>query len=65
MNPDRSLIELYDIPDDPTELDNVADHHPDVVKKLSQKLLKWQVTLPQGPVDKEAGLNAYLWLEGR
>jgi len=61
MNPDHSRIELYDIPADPTELDNVADRHPDVVKELSRKVLKWQKTLPPGPVEKVAGSNAYPW----
>jgi N-acetylgalactosamine-6-sulfatase len=65
MNPDRSRIELYDIPKDPTELDNVADQHPDIVKKFSERLLKWQKTLPAGPIDKEAGSNAYPWPKGR
>lgn len=65
MNPDRSRIELYNIPGDPTELDNVADQHPDIVKRLSGKLLKWQKTLPAGPVDKEAGSNAYPWPKGQ
>jgi len=61
MNPDRSRIELYVIPGDPTELDNVADQHPDIVKKLSERLLKWQKTLPAGPIDREVGSNAYPW----
>jgi arylsulfatase A-like enzyme len=61
MNPDRGRIELYDIPGDPTELDNIADQNPDIVRKLSEKLLKWQKTLPAGPIDKEAGSNAYPW----
>ena len=61
MNPDRSRVELYDIPADPTELDNLAVQHPDVVKRLSEKLLKWQATLPPGPVEQVAGSNAYPW----
>ncbi len=61
MNPDRSRIELYDIPNDPTELDNVADEHPVVVKRLSEKLLKWQKTLPPGPVEDVAGSKDYPW----
>ena len=65
MNPDRSRIELYDIPKGPTELDNVADQHPDIVRKLSERLLKWQKTLPAGPIDKEAGSNAYPWPKGQ
>jgi N-acetylgalactosamine-6-sulfatase len=61
MNPDHSRVELYDIPKDPTELDNVAVENPDVVKRLSEKLLKWQATLPPGPVEELAGSNAYPW----
>ncbi|MHC4725947.1 MAG: sulfatase family protein [Planctomycetota bacterium] len=64
MNPDRSRIELYDIVKDPTELDNVADQYPNIVKKLSQQLLKWQKTLPPGPVEEVAGSNAYPWPKG-
>jgi arylsulfatase A-like enzyme len=61
MNPDGKRIELYDIPADPTELDNVAVQHPDVVRRLSAKLLHWQGTLPVSPVDASAGSNAYPW----
>ncbi|MHC4701921.1 MAG: sulfatase family protein [Planctomycetota bacterium] len=61
MNPDRSRIELYDIPNDPTELENAAERNPDIVRKLSERLLKWQKTLPPGPVDREAGSNSYPW----
>jgi N-acetylgalactosamine-6-sulfatase len=64
MNPDRSRIELYDIPKDPTELNNVVDRHPDVVKKLSRQLLKWQQTLQPGPIEDVAGSNAYPWPKG-
>jgi hypothetical protein len=64
MNPDRSRVELYDIVNDPTELDNVADQHPDIVKKLSRQLLKWQKTLPSGPIEEVAGSNAYPWPKG-
>jgi N-acetylgalactosamine-6-sulfatase len=61
MNPDRGRVELYDIPKDPTELDNVAVEKPAVVKELSEKLLKWRATLPPGPVEEAAGSNAYPW----
>ncbi|MCK4292363.1 MAG: sulfatase-like hydrolase/transferase [Planctomycetes bacterium] len=65
MNPDRSRIELYDIPKDPTELDNLADKYPDIVRKMAETVLKWQKTLPPGPIDKEAGSNAYPWPKGQ
>jgi len=61
MNPDRSRVELFDLPFDPTELDNVADKNREVVRKLSERLLKWQKTLPPGPLDDAAGSNAYPW----
>ena len=61
MNPDRSRVELYDIPKDPTELDNLADQNPEIVAKLSEKVLEWQKTLPPGPMDADAGSNAYPW----
>jgi N-acetylgalactosamine-6-sulfatase len=64
MNPDRSRVELYDIPADPTELDNIADQHADVVRELSLKVLAWQKTLPKGPVETVAGSNAYPWPQG-
>ena len=61
MNPDCSRVELYDIPEDPTELDNLADRNPQIVGKLSEKVLEWQKTLPPGPMDAAAGSNAYPW----
>jgi hypothetical protein len=64
MNPDRSRIELYDIVNDPTELDNVANQHTGVVNKLSQQLLNWQKTLPPGPVEEVSGSNSYPWPKG-
>jgi hypothetical protein len=61
MNPDRSRVELYDLVRDPTQLDNLADKHPDVVKRLSQQALDWRQTLPPSPVESTAGRNDYRW----
>jgi N-acetylgalactosamine-6-sulfatase len=61
MNPDRSRVELYDIPADPSELNNLAGERPDVVKRLSGQLLAWRNSLPEGPVDPAAGSNEYPW----
>jgi N-acetylgalactosamine-6-sulfatase len=61
FNPDRSRVELYDIPRDPSELNNLAPHQPEVVKRLSEKALAWQKTLPAGPVEPMAGRNDYPW----
>ena len=61
INPDRSRVELYDIPNDPTELNNLADHKPDLVKKLAQPLTAWSATLPKGPRNPSAGSHKYPW----
>lgn len=61
LNPDGSRTELYDVVKDPTQLDNVAEHHADVVASLSQKVLAWQKELPPGPVDATAGKMNYPW----
>ena len=55
MNPDRSRIELYDIVHDPGERDNVANEHPQLVESLAKKLLAWNATLPESPIDPQAG----------
>jgi N-acetylgalactosamine-6-sulfatase len=61
MNPDRSRLELYDINTDPTQLNNLADHQPDLVGQLSEKLLAWHKDLPSGPTDPAAGQINYSW----
>jgi N-acetylgalactosamine-6-sulfatase len=61
LNPDRSRVELYDIPADPFELDNLAAAHPDVVNRLAQVALDWQATLPKGPIEPLAGKRDYPW----
>jgi N-acetylgalactosamine-6-sulfatase len=61
MNPDRSRVELYDIKQDLTQLNNVAEQHSDLVASLSAKLLAWQKELPPGPTDPAVGHAHYLW----
>jgi len=61
MNPDRGRAELYNIPADPGEVDNVADRYPGVVARMSKTLLEWQATLPKGPSGPGAGKNDYPW----
>ena len=63
MNPDGSRIELYNIPNDPTELNNLANQFPNVANRMSDQVLKWQATLPEGPINKDAGSNFYPWPE--
>lgn len=61
FNPDGSRVELYDIPRDPGEYNNVAPEHPDVVQQLMKKGIAWQKSLPPGRFDKEAGRADYPW----
>jgi len=61
MNPDRSRVELYDLPRDPTQLNNVAEHHPELVERLATQVLAWQKELPPGPVEPSAGKSDYPW----
>ncbi len=61
MNPDRSRLELYDIPRDPTEMNNQAAAHPQIVKSMSARLMAWQKELPKGYVAPAAGKSNYPW----
>jgi N-acetylgalactosamine-6-sulfatase len=61
LNPDRSRVELYELPRDPSELNNVADRKPEVVSRLARQALDWQKTLPPGPIQPGAGNNDYPW----
>lgn len=65
LNPDRSRVELYRIPDDPMEMTNLAAAHPAIVRRMSEKMLAWQKTLPAGPLDANAGQNGWNWPGGR
>ena len=51
FNPDGSRTELYDIPRDPYESENLALQRPEVVRKLRETALAWQKTLPEGPIE--------------
>lgn len=59
VNPDGSRVELYDMKIDLTQLNNVSEHHPEVVEKLSQMVLAWSKQLPDGPRDSGAGKMNY------
>lgn len=61
LNPDRSRVELFNIPRDPMELNNRAEYMPERVAQMSDRVLAWQDTLPEGPIDANAGSNAYPW----
>jgi len=46
VNYDGGKPELYNIPQDRSELHDVAAAHPEVVKALTAKVIAWQQTLP-------------------
>ena len=59
MNPNGSRVELYDMKNDLTQLNNVSEHHPEVVRRMSQMVLSWSKQLPDGPRDPGAGRMNY------
>mgnify|MGYP006282274071 CR=1 FL=1 len=61
MNPDRSRMELYNIPEDPREMHDLADDDPETVERLADGVLQWQSSLPAGPVLRSAGCDDYPW----
>ncbi|MEM1213591.1 MAG: sulfatase-like hydrolase/transferase [Planctomycetota bacterium] len=61
MNPDGSRIELYNIVDDPRELNNVAYKHPNTIDELRAPLMKFHADIPPGPFDADAGSDHYPW----
>jgi N-acetylgalactosamine-6-sulfatase len=61
LNSDGSRVELYDIPNDPSEVNNLAPQQMGVVFNLALKLLTWQASLPPGPIHPQAGQNTYPW----
>lgn len=61
MNPDGSRVEFYNLTDDPTQLNNIAEHQEYLVQQMSEKLLAWQKELPAGPIEPSAGKMNYPW----
>jgi arylsulfatase A-like enzyme len=46
INADGTGAELYDVTSDRSESINVATHHPEVTKALSERALAWRRSLP-------------------
>ena len=49
MNPDSSRKELYRIPDDPSELNNLAADYPERTARMAGKLIEWYQVNPDSP----------------
>ena len=61
MNPEKDRVELYDIPNDRSELNDLAQDHPDIVAELSDQLMAWKGSCPQLVRFPGTGSNAYPW----
>ncbi len=48
-NGDGSYVELYNMADDPMEVDDLKKHHAKTVQQLQKELKDWQQTLPDHP----------------
>lgn len=61
INPDGKRAELYNVVEDPDEHNNLREKHPQKLQEMTEALLGWRKTLPQGPAHPEAGVNDYSW----
>jgi arylsulfatase A-like enzyme len=64
-NSDRSRVELYDIPNDPTETANLAEANPEVAERLARLALDWKATLPPGEEEPLARGKGKTNLQGK
>jgi len=55
INPDGSRMELYNLKEDLSEVDNLAAEQPELARKMAERALKWYSTIPSSPVDETAG----------
>ena len=44
--PRRGAVELYDLSVDPSESENVAERHPEVLADLTARIRNWAAELP-------------------
>ena len=61
VNHDGTRPELYNLQQDPFEMNNLFTDHPDIANRLKVQLLKWQGTLPVSDLDPMAGKWVYPW----
>lgn len=60
-NPSGNRLELFDILQDPSELENRAALEPERAQKLLTELRRWHATLPPGTAAPEAGKRPKPW----
>lgn len=62
MNPDGSRIELYNLKENPCEVDSKAFEFPEIVERMSKILLDWHNSLPDvESMPESAGSFEYPW----
>lgn len=61
MNPDRSRVELYNVPADPSEMNDLSEDRPEVRERLAERLLNWKDGLPESKTQVGAGTGDYPW----
>lgn len=61
MNPDGSRVELYEVAEDPREMDNLAERKKHIRKDLERQALKFYAQMPQAMITPRAGKNDYPW----
>ncbi len=62
MNPDGSRKELYNLKQNPCEVDNLANENPEILERMSRRLLDWHHTIPGREfIPESAGSNEYPW----
>jgi len=62
-NPGGERTKLYDLANDPTELDDLSRRELGVAKELKGKLRDLRRPMPEAPISENAGTNAYPWPE--
>jgi len=64
MNPDGSRTELYNLRENPCEVDNLANEFPEVLSRMRQELMGWHNSLPGLEyIPANAGSFEYPWPE--
>lgn len=62
MNPDGSRKELYNLKQNPSEVDNLAYENPEILERMSRQLLDWHHTIPGREfIPESAGSFEYPW----
>ncbi|MEM1108098.1 MAG: sulfatase-like hydrolase/transferase [Planctomycetota bacterium] len=65
INPSGNRAELFNIVEDPSELNNLAHQNSSIVEEMSGKLKGIIDNMPQSFISDKAGDNSYSWPKGK